>query len=141
PATDSLRTSSLAAALRGNADSRASDGLRAGFALARLLATGTCPDFALGEPAFTFAAPAVFGRREPAAALSIARDFLATVAWAASGIASVTLNSSAGRAVPSRSLMSSHCSLSPDAGKRVRTSAQPPWSFSPSRRNFSLPAR
>src|SRR5690554_3178147 len=58
-----------------------------------------------------------------------------------SGRSARTSYSPAGRASPSRSLISSHCSLSPLPRRRVRTSVQSPASFSPTRVNLSLPSR
>ena len=67
--------------------------------------------------------------------------------WASSGGlehaigGSATLYSAAGRAKSSRSLISSHGSWRSPARPCMRTSVQPPCSFSPCSSNLSLPAR
>ena len=57
-----------------------------------------------------------------------------------SGRACVTSYCAFALAALSRSFMSSHCSLSPLACRRVRTNVHPPESFSPLNSNLSLPA-
>ena len=110
----------------------------AGRAAAGLPARGALAAATLGRqrPPFAFSTGLLSQTASRSAAICSRVRPVSTL----SGLSSVT--SYPGRAVSSVSLMSSQLFSSSRASRpRILTSVQPPFSFSPRRRNFSLPAR